>query len=1056
MTKILSSILTPLILVTLLLFSANSFAQQVPFADVPFDPANIPEPVPPPAAVRDFFELDPYYQQWINVRGYPVLASAEVSPYTVKEVAWTIGHMVAHRPDILKTMAHNRARFSIVPHNKHLSDIPEYDSGRLNFFWEIRARGVGGRITSSPEENIICGDRNYCYAEVIHEFAHQVHDYGLGNWGIPGVDPTFDKRLETLYNMAKKEGLYQNRYAGSNRMEYWAEGVGSWFNGPNRNSNVAHTRSALKEYDPRLAKLLTEVHGDGDWRYTPPATRTHLPHLQGFNPEGAPIYQRPARLLKLEAQLRDPNSDGDGKWVNLELHPPSQLRNLKALTTKGDRTDFIFVNLTGTDLSLYFFNVDGTKTLQQHSTTEDALHVITQVGVIWLIQDHTGKDFAVFRAEEQVGRVLILPASVPDNSPRVKMPDTNLAAAVRAELSLNPRAPITEQVMQRLRFLNLDDRGITHTTGLEYATQLEILLLGKNQIKNYAPLARLPKLKKLYLWANNISDLSVLPLLPKLELLDLNWNQIRDVNRLAGFTNLTTLMLKGNKISDVSPLTGLVNLEVLHLKGNPIQDTAVLTNLTKLHDVDIDIHQQSVPATGTWLAVEQPSGLSAANLVIKPGTFAIFVHKNQPPINRQADFHTYRLRSVLGAANFPNLADFFQNGGRIELVSHPSLNPLPPNTREPQFADVVISEIMWGLDSSDPGKQYIELYNTSAHTYSFANGDLMFRFSNASEKPLPAGIFTPPFNRNAQLKVIDKVDNKGWKVPGRSGNISQNQPLISMYRAIDYTTGKTPEGTIASSWKESTGRVNLSAPSYGTPGAAHLPPRPVVQADVNGDGMVNIQDMVLVASSFGKTGQNTADVNGDGVVNIADLVSVSSNFGKTGENPTDVNSDGIVNIVDLVKVAGEMGAAAPAAEPQTLAVFTAADVKQWLAQARYVNLTDATSQRGITFLEHLLAALTPKETALLANYPNPFNPETWIPYQLAKPADVSLTIYTMDGQVVRVLALGHQSAGVYQRRNRAAYWDGRNAVGETVASGLYFYTLTAGEFTATRKMLIRK
>ena len=98
----------------------------------------------------------------------------------------------------------------------------------------------------------------------------------------------------------------------------------------------------------------------------------------------------------------------------------------------------------------------------------------------------------------------------------------------------------------------------------------------------------------------------------------------------------------------------------------------------------------------------------------------------------------------------------------------------------------------------------------------------------------------------------------------------------------------------------------------------------------------------------------------------------------------------------------------------------------------------------------------PKETALLVNYPNPFNPETWIPYQLATPADVSLTIYDIQGGVVRDLDLGHQRAGMYQTRARAAYWDGRNAVGEPVASGVYFYTLTAGDFTATRKMLILK
>ena len=98
----------------------------------------------------------------------------------------------------------------------------------------------------------------------------------------------------------------------------------------------------------------------------------------------------------------------------------------------------------------------------------------------------------------------------------------------------------------------------------------------------------------------------------------------------------------------------------------------------------------------------------------------------------------------------------------------------------------------------------------------------------------------------------------------------------------------------------------------------------------------------------------------------------------------------------------------------------------------------------------------PTETGLLSNYPNPFNPETWIPYQLAKPAEVTIVIYAINGQTVRRLALGYQPVGMYQSRSRAAYWDGRNAFGEPVASGVYFYTLTAGDFTATRKMLIRK
>ena len=100
--------------------------------------------------------------------------------------------------------------------------------------------------------------------------------------------------------------------------------------------------------------------------------------------------------------------------------------------------------------------------------------------------------------------------------------------------------------------------------------------------------------------------------------------------------------------------------------------------------------------------------------------------------------------------------------------------------------------------------------------------------------------------------------------------------------------------------------------------------------------------------------------------------------------------------------------------------------------------------------------LMPATTELLTNFPNPFNPETWIPYQLAKPAEVTLTIYDIRGVVVRRLQLGYQAAGFYQSRSRAIHWDGRNNIGEKVASGVYFYTLTAGEFTATRKLLIRK
>ena len=205
------------------------------------------------------------------------------------------------------------------------------------------------------------------------------------------------------------------------------------------------------------------------------------------------------------------------------------------------------------------------------------------------------------------------------------------------------------------------------------------------------------------------------------------------------------------------------------------------------------------------------------------------------------------------------------------------------------------------------------------------------------------------------------------------------------------------------------------------------------------------------------------DVNRDGVTDILDLILVGQDFGKTTSTNarTDVNRDGKRNIADLVLVAQHLGElSGVSAAPSALAIrnldLDASVIQGWIAQAQIENDGSLTFQQGIANLQQLLAILTPESTALFANYPNPFNPETWIPYELAHPATVTLHIYTMRGALVRTLHLGHQPAGIYQSRNRAAYWDGKNELGESVASGVYFYTLTADDFTATRKMLIMK
>ena len=278
---------------------------------------NIPEPAPPPGIVRDFFDLDPFYEQWINVGGLPVVTSAKVNPYALKEAAWLIEKMIGHRPDVLRAMVGNKTRFSVIAHTEIITEIPEYRNDAPPSFLIYRERGWGGsgirQVTvSSSEEDILNyrGSRTHGrYSVLIHEVAHGIHLFGFNT-----VDPTFDERLRDTYEAAMKKGLWNGTYASSDRKEYWAEGTQAWFH-PNGGGSFDHfgdTRQALKMYDPRLARLLTEVYGDGQWRYTLPETRNHLRHLLGFNRRETPIFNGWPELETLYRELSNPNSTGGG------------------------------------------------------------------------------------------------------------------------------------------------------------------------------------------------------------------------------------------------------------------------------------------------------------------------------------------------------------------------------------------------------------------------------------------------------------------------------------------------------------------------------------------------------------------------------------------------------------------------------------------------------------------------------------------------------------------------------------------------------------------------
>ena len=202
------------------------------------------------------------------------------------------------------------------------------------------------------------------------------------------------------------------------------------------------------------------------------------------------------------------------------------------------------------------------------------------------------------------------------------------------------------------------------------------------------------------------------------------------------------------------------------------------------------------------------------------------------------------------------------------------------------------------------------------------------------------------------------------------------------------------------------------------------------QYDVNKDGTVDNTDAGLVIDALG-TSNAAYDVNGDGTVNFLDVVLVFDN--------RDDNVAGAPTIVGMKLSAAQI------------------DVIE-----EQIDLLIATNDRSpaamwtLIYLQQLLVTARPEKTQLFANYPNPFNPETWIPYELATDTHVKITIYNTQGVVIRTLQFGHQSAGYYTERDRAAYWDGRNALGEQVASGLYFYQLETDEMSSMRKMVILK
>ncbi len=623
-------------------------------------------------------------------------------------------------------------------------------------------------------------------------------------------------------------------------------------------------------------------------------------------------------------------------------------------------------------------------------------------------------------------------------------------------------------------------------------TNMEGVNICGADLSDLTPLASLTGLKELYLVSNGISDISPLRGLTGLTRVNLEGNNIVDISPLAALTNLTWLNVARNQISELSPLDRLSEDIKLVWHGNPafpteapkiegpwlwvvlpdtvsdhLNDTDLLSEVSggAVTEMEIATHGATAGKSvgdNVWTSHRlPPTGqdniLDMLEREIRYGTIygSVSLHS---PREQETTMYVGGDRGVrvwlngdliyedLHGRSGSNYSDFFpvtlKQGRNILLVAvHTRGN---------------------GFFGFEPGTEYTAANSGVGYTFSKTSihredtFTLDIRAENVFD--LAGWQFDIAFNPTI-LEAIDVSEGNFLKMGSttlfQSGSIDNASGKIGGLSAARLSTqGVTSTGTLVQvTFKaKAAGKTELTLQNFqfGSTTGEAIPAGPheiritveaeLATGDVNRDGVVSILDLILIAQQLGRrvTAGSPVDLNGDGVVSILDLILTARSLGNTTASaaPVALNPKSI----------GAVGVAA----------INPAMIEAWIAQARLEDDGSLAFKQGIEILEKLLASLIPKETALLHNYPNPFNPETWIPYQLAESAEVTLTIYDMNGQLVRRLVVGHQAAGMYRSRNRAIYWDGRNQLGESVASGLYFYTLTGDDFTATRRMLILK
>ena len=745
------------------------------------------------------------------------------------------------------------------------------------------------------------------------------------------------------------------------------------------------------------------------------------------------------------------------------------------------------------------------------STVSDISAVRNLTNLTYLEFDHTlVSDISPVRNLTNLTHLEFHDTLVSDLSPVAGL--INLEGLSFSHRSLSDLSPLAGLI--NLRWVRSWNNSISDLSPLAGLTGLRTIDFCGGDIADLTPLAGLTGLTELYFVNNEISDISPLAGLTGVTRLSLKHNEVPDVSPLARLTKLTWLDLEDNDVSNVSPLAGLTNLNWLNVGRNEIANLSPLDGLRE----NIKLIWHSNPAfptaapkiEGPWLWVVLPgteehdlneidwlsevSGGEVTEVGVathgategKSVGDSVWTSHKLPPtgwnniedmlkrhipdgvIYGSVFLHSPREQETTMYVGGDRGVRVYLNGTLMYQHSHgfddEDYTDFFPATLQ-QGRNVLLVAVHTrgnGFFGFEPGTEYTVLNagvgyifsKTSIHT-----GDT-FTLDILAEDVLDmAGWqFDIAFDP-AILEAISVSEGNFLKTGGttffQGGSIDNANGKIGGLSAARLSTqGVTGTGVIL--------QVRFKAKSGGE---TELALQNFEFGAVTGESIPAGPHQIRIAVE-GRLA--TGDVNRDGRVSILDLILIARELGKRvpANSPVDLNRDGVVSILDLILAAQAIGTTTTPAAPVALnpdligAVgaesVDAATIEAWIAQARLEDDGSLAFKQGIENLERLLASLIPEETALLHNYPNPFNPETWIPYQLAHAADVTLTIYDTQGVLVRQLDLGYQQPGYYTKRTRAAYWDGRNHLGEAVGSGVYFYHLHAGDYSAIQKMVILK